>query len=547
MKKFTLKVHDALCMILMLWMVAPSVSAAPSKVTDLFGKYKFTSKMELTELGQQYADELKAECEVEFAADENGIYDMAIKGLAGGGTQYVNAINFEEAKIRIPNPNGNSGLWSKLSMADAEGQYPWGTYSDLVWYYDASEPLTFTIPDFTAVVCNYAMSSAEVAARFTECKLTMVEGVEIEIADISADYHFKPLYTMAESTLPTEFDMNVASVDGNKELYNVSFTFPEGFGTVKFENCTFDGVSLTLPFENAYVNDTVFLRQVWSTTPMKGQIVFKTIANSTSLSLDSYIYLGKSKVEGTPTTEEEIENLQYYGNGTAVNVTGGPAVDYAGRYTIKGTRYDILSGKDETVEFTMEITFSEYNSTYYLTEFLSSDKVNSSNYGGIPCTVDGGKLKIAVSSAEKDYKVNSEMGDNGPVAYDILLNGLGERGGDVEFVVNEDGSVTLGDFFVAHQKLGADWKPESEENTYYYNAMTGTKEGSGVGTAVAEKAQAVYAQNGAIYVKGGAAVKLQVFNAGGYCVFNGTASQVSGLAKGLYIVKCGDSVAKVIL
>ena len=98
MKKFTLKVHAALCMILMLWMVSPSVSAAPSKVTDLFGKYKFTSKMELTELGQQYADELKAECEVEFAADENGIFDMVIKGLAGGGTQQVNAINFEETK-----------------------------------------------------------------------------------------------------------------------------------------------------------------------------------------------------------------------------------------------------------------------------------------------------------------------------------------------------------------------------------------------------------------------------------------------------------------
>ena len=428
MKKFTLKVHAALCMILMLWMVSPSVSAAPSKVTDLFGKYKFTSKMELTELGQQYADELKAECEVEFAADENGIFDMVIKGLAGGGTQQVNAINFEETKILIRNPNGNGGLWSKLSMADAEGHYPWGTYSDLVWYYDASEPLTFTIPDFTAVVCNHAMGEAEVAARFTECKLTMVEGVEIEIADLSADYHFKPLYTMAESTIPTEFDMAIASVGGSKELYNVSFTFPDDFGTVKFENCTFDGVSLTLPFENAYVNDTVFLRQVWSTTPMKGQIVFKTIANSTSLSLDGYIYLGKSKVEGTPTTEEEIENLQYYGTGTAVNVTGGPTVDYAGRYTIKGTRFDILSGKEETVEFTMGITFSEYNSTYYLTEFLSSDKVNSSNYGGIPCTVDGGKLKIAVSSAEKDYKVNSEMGDNGPVAYDILLNGLGERG-----------------------------------------------------------------------------------------------------------------------
>lgn len=116
MKKFTLKVHAALCMILMLWMVSPSVSAAPSKVTDLFGKYKFTSKMELTELGQQYADELKAECEVEFAADENGIFDMVIKGLAGGGTQQVNAINFEETKILI-------GI--RMEMAACGASYPW--------------------------------------------------------------------------------------------------------------------------------------------------------------------------------------------------------------------------------------------------------------------------------------------------------------------------------------------------------------------------------------------------------------------------------------
>ena len=548
MKMFTLKMNAALCMVLMLWIVSGAASASPSKATDFYGKYKFTSKMELTELGQtKYADVLKAECDVELTSDENGNFDMVIKGLAGGGIQQVTSIDYEKGKIVITNPNGVEGLlWSELAMADADGNYPYGfenSYGDLEWTYDSSEPLTFTIPDFTAVVCNYADSTAEVAAKFTECKLVMVEGIQVELPDLSAKYHFKGEQAMENSPVPTEFDMSIVSVDGSKESYNVTITFADNFGELKFENCPFDGESLTLAFDKTYVAESVFLCEQYSETPMTGKIVFKTIKNSASLTLDgNFICFGKSKVEGTP-SGQDIEYVQYY-TGTAVNMDAEPAVDYTGRYTIKGTRYDISENQRESAEFTMEIIY--VNDVYYLKELLGKD-IYDLNYGGIPCAVEDGKLKIPVSSEEKVYYLDMVMGSNGPEAYDILLNGQGEKGGEVEFVVNEDGSVTLGDFFVARQTMGENFTPTGEKNTFYYSEMTGTKEVTGVAAVAKDKARNVYAQGGVIYVKGGTAEKLQVFDTGGHCVFNGTASQVNGLSKGLYIVKCAGSVTKVIL
>ena len=57
--------------------------------------------------------------------------------------------------------------------------------------------------------------------------------------------------------------------------------------------------------------------------------------------------------------------------------------------------------------------------------------------------------------------------------------------------------------------------------------------------------------DGAIVVEGGdmavSAPVVEVYSAGGVCVYRGTASSIGGLGHGIYVVKVGDMVQKVAL
>ncbi|MCD8317904.1 MAG: T9SS type A sorting domain-containing protein, partial [Paraprevotella sp.] len=85
------------------------------------------------------------------------------------------------------------------------------------------------------------------------------------------------------------------------------------------------------------------------------------------------------------------------------------------------------------------------------------------------------------------------------------------------------------------------------ESAAFYGSLTVTKKGSGVASAQTASAFSVRVQDGTIYVNGGAEVPLAVYNTAGQEIFHGVASQVSGLSKGLYIVKSGTATVKVLL
>ncbi len=128
------------------------------------------------------------------------------------------------------------------------------------------------------------------------------------------------------------------------------------------------------------------------------------------------------------------------------------------------------------------------------------------------------------------------------ICADYVYDGNGEQKENLTLTLNEeDGTVTMSDFSIQHTGVG------DATMAAFYSNITGKKMGGDNVSAVSVKEEAsVYVQNGVVYVKGGEAA-LQIFNAGGGKVFDGVASQVSGLSKGLYIVKCGSSVTKVLL
>ena len=169
MKKCTL-IKWTFALVAALFAVIPA-NAAVESVADLFGTYKFTSTMTVTEAGQSFKDYFKGECEVVITADSYNIYDGEIQGLAGSTLDFqkINGIDTAKKTIKITNPNGN-GLWEGgLYMSNAEGIYPFsGNYSGIEYTYDDATK-TITLPDFTLVTCDHSVPSATIIASFQGC------------------------------------------------------------------------------------------------------------------------------------------------------------------------------------------------------------------------------------------------------------------------------------------------------------------------------------------------------------------------------------------
>ena len=73
---------------------------------------------------------------------------------------------------------------------------------------------------------------------------------------------------------------------------------------------------------------------------------------------------------------------------------------------------------------------------------------------------------------------------------------------------------------------------------------------SGIGDATAT-GQAITVKDGAIVITGGgtaaSAPLVEIYSAGGVCIWRGTETVISGLPQGIYVVKAGDTVQKVAL
>ena len=77
-----------------------------------------------------------------------------------------------------------------------------------------------------------------------------------------------------------------------------------------------------------------------------------------------------------------------------------------------------------------------------------------------------------------------------------------------------------------------------------YTNVKATEGSSSIENIEAAPALKAWSANGTIYVAGEAQA-VEVYDMSGRTVFSGVASQVSGLNKGLYLVKVKNAVAKV--
>ena len=433
--------------------LAMPAKADVASVADLYGTYKFTATVEVTEAGQSLTDHFKSECDVVITKCSYNIYDGEIQGLAGAtAAQKINGIDAAEKVIKITNPNGN-GLWGGgLYMSNAEGKYPFAagdTYGDITYAYDA-ETKTITMPTFTLVTCDHANQAASVVATFTNATLTLVEAENIEVVDLSGDWHYtagKGTYdTMEGSNLPLEWDMNLTATDANNKAYAVNITLGD-FAPLAL-NATFDGAKLTIPFDSVYFDaeNRICLWDPYGGR-YKGNVEFNMV-NENTLSL-SMMYIRQDSIS----PEVKAGAVQYYMNGSAKKQDAEEvATTWDGTYNVKVGALTVgIADYAYPEEFEMEVKYFDEWGIYLVTKFFGND-VTGLNNGGIrltPSADDPNKAEIKTGS----YLQTIVGGESYLCLMDLNLS----NSSSIVLTRLEDGTYTLGDFSISYLTYNADW------------------------------------------------------------------------------------------
>ncbi|MDE7118085.1 MAG: T9SS type A sorting domain-containing protein [Bacteroidaceae bacterium] len=522
------------CAILAL-LSSSSVCAQITKPSDLYGKYEFTADIELTEDGKEYADLFKKQCEVIILGD--AWRDYSIAGLAGATD--VQTANLKNGNIEIMDYNGSSYyLWgSPVLYGNAEGESPWGGNEWTVIYTVDPATKNITVADFTAITVNKQWAADKVLAKFTNCKLTFKEAIVLEVNDMSGEYHFTASAsgTKEGSTFPTECDITLTAKNDAYTEYAAIFNFGADYKALELD-ASFDGSQLTIPFKDAYLDEaqTLALCSFYGASVLEDEITFSLEESGRAFSLTSGLSISRAEKDG-----EEVKYAyeQWYMMGVMVKPMESTA-NFAGSYHVKPTNFYNLVGTDPynydyPQEFDIVVAYDEVMDGYYLEEFMGPS-IYTNNYGATDCTVEGNTLKIPAGLLLDRVDTTSDY------VYHVLYNGLGEPTGTIDLTVNEDGTCMMGDFFIFRMAYGSASEPTCAA---FYGDLSIT---SGVDDVKATDAPKVSVANGVIYVLGEPA-PVKVYSTAGALVYSGVTSAVSGLNRGMYIVKVGATAVKVVL
>ena len=465
---------------LMLFM-AVQATAQVSSIVDLFGKYKFTATVEFTAEGEAYKSQLPAECDAEIS--EDGTYIAKIVGFAGSQTQQnINAISIEQSMLKVLNLN-NPALWSNgLILANENGDNPYGVWDSAAgaWAVESYGPVYYTfdpatkeisIPDFTVVkMSDYTAAKGTIIAKYTNVKMTLVQGATVEIADISGDWNFKAgsstYSTMAGSTIPTEFAVALAKADDAGRAYNATFAI-EGFDAVTLP-ATFDGNSLAIAYDSTYIDAANGIRfgNMNGSAVKKGSIEFKSqseeafsLYSGFSFVVDS---IGKNKAGDADSTYVKLQ--QWYMDGTLKLPSEAPAFDWAGVYNVKAGDLYVAdaAGIEWPTEFQFEVTYYETSDVYCVTSVFGYD-IAGINYGGLMFTP-------AEDGKSADINTGNLASLGGGMFMKILDMNLTTS--PIKLTVNEDGTMSVMGLSVATGEYGSN---SNDLNAYYSNLVV-TKE-----------------------------------------------------------------------
>ena len=440
----------------MMILCSTGAKAKVSSMAELFGKYKFTATVEVTEAGQAFQEYFAAESEVIITKDAANIYDAQITGFAGAkGSEAmkVNAFSKEKQMFKVNNPSGNGwGVFGNgIYYSEADGKYPFGDVALGALYFTISEDAqTITVPDFTLVGnCNFDNSTCDVLAKFTNVKMVLLESEAINIPDISGNWKVTggtgDYDTMQGSVLPTEYTMTLEQ-NGNANAYKATISI-EGIAPFTLD-ATFDGNTLVIPFDNVLIDEA----NAYYLADMNGNLTGKF----------SFTYSSeKAMPAGSPLVivakgGETNNYVQWWMNGSAKKQSDAPAFSWAGKFKMTvGSLLDFSGGADSfPTESDFEITYYEVIDAYYLTSILGCN-VGNVNNGGLKLTISDEDPTVAEISLTGPYgAAYLKSSDDNSVWYKMVDSNGGQT--PLTLKRNDDGTFTLSNFFIVKGAYGAE-------------------------------------------------------------------------------------------
>lgn len=431
-----------------------SARAQVASMADLFGKYKFTADVEVTEAGKASEANIVKEGEVVITKDAANIYDAQITGFAvnnASEAMKVNAINTDNCKFQVKNPSGNSyGAMGGLYYSDINGTYPFGDtqIESLVFVYDP-ETKAMTCNDFSLVGnCDFSASTCEIIAKFTNVKLTLIEAEAINIPDISGNWKVTgqgEYGTMQGSVLPVEYTMTLEQ-NGNAKAYKATISI-EGIAPFTLD-ATFDGNTLVIPFDNVLIDEA----NAYYLADMNGNLTGKF---SFTYSSEKAMPVGSALVIVAKVGETN-NYVQWWMNGSAKKQADAPEFSWAGKFKMTvGSLLDFSSGADSfPTESDFEITYYEAIDAYYLTSIIGCN-VGNVNNGGLKLTISDEDPTVAEISLTGPYgAAYLKSSDDNTVWYKMV----DANGGQTPLTLkrNDDGTFTLSNFFIVKGDYGAE-------------------------------------------------------------------------------------------
>lgn len=439
----------------MMILSSTGAKAKVSSMAELFGKYKFTATVEVTEAGQAFQDYFAAESEVIITKDAANIYDAQITGFAGAkGSEAmkVNAFSEEKQMFKVNSPSGNNyGVFGNgIYYSEADGKYPFGEELGALYFTISEDAQTITVPDFTLVGnCNFDNSTCDVLAKFTNVKMVLLESEAINIPDISGNWKVTggtgDYDTMQGSVLPTEYTMTLEQ-NGNANAYKATISI-EGIAPFTLD-ATFDGNTLVIPFDNVLIDEA----NAYYLADMNGNLTGKF----------SFTYSSeKAMPAGSPLVivakgGETNNYVQWWMNGSAKKQSDAPAFSWAGKFKMTvGSLLDFSGGADSfPTESDFEITYYEVIDAYYLTSILGCN-VGNVNNGGLKLTISDEDPTVAEISLTGPYgAAYLKSSDDNSVWYKMV----DANGGQTPLTLkrNDDGTFTLSNFFIVKGAYGAE-------------------------------------------------------------------------------------------
>lgn len=410
--------------------------------------------------------------------------------------------------------------------------------------------------------------AADGSGKYATCKVT-VESATVYVTSITLNKTSASLYvgntTQLNATVSpssatnknvgwTSDDTSVATVSSTglvtaKSAGTATITCKAKDGSGKQATCNISvkedvkPTSITLSASKASLTEGETLQLTATVNP--SDAVDKTVTwmsdNTTVATVDNK-GLVTAKSAGTANIIATTSNNLAAVCAITVNeeAIGEPTV-WSGNYRVASSHVENNPTREYKDGFVMTIT--EKKGSYYITSMFGDD-LTEYNDGGFKLYDNGdGTAKIDVSY----YNILKYTDNDSPLYAIYVFDETTDDWTDTwTLKMNEDGTITVGDFYVAAFSWVEDeekWK-NGQLEALYYSMTAKIEDVTGISETIAES-PVIHIGDGTVWLD--EASYITVYKDNGTKVYSGKTNRIENLSKGLYIVKIGSQSKKILI